>query len=248
MKSIQERILKGRDFAYGIDQPIDIDLAFEMWDGIEDALNEEDRETYNIIKEVLFGEETIAASGRIDPKHQKFLDEWGDMLFSGYDSSPYSHTETIAKRSSSCTEADIEAIFREAMKIAKEKDKISVVYTALKRCIKGMTEVQDDEHTRALKNYGNNVNHYIVSIFGSLTGFMSYLKKQAGTMKYPPKKISKNSIYMVTGGNNRMSDLNLLALLELGEKYAPSRFARKIEIKDFDLEADEFKKLIKKRF
>jgi hypothetical protein len=134
------------------------------------------------------------------------------------------------------------------MKIAKEKDKISVVYTALKRCIKGMTEVQDDEHTRALKNYGNNVNHYIVSIFGSLTGFMSYLKKQAGTMKYPPKKISKNSIYMVTGGRNRMSEWNLLALLELGEKYAPSRFARKIEIKDFDLEADEFKKLIKKRF
>ena len=248
MKSIQERILKGREFAYGLNQPIDIELAFEMWDGIEDALNKEDRETFNTIKEVLFGEEAPSASDKVDPKHQKFLDEWGDMLFSTCDSSPYSHTENIAKRSSSCTEADIEAIFREAMKIAKEKDKISVVYTALKRCIKGMTEVQDDEHTRALKNYGNNVNYYIVSIFGSLTGFMDYLEKQVGNMKYPPKKISRAGIYMVTGGRNRMSEWNLLAMLELGEKYAPARFKRRIEVKDFDLEADKFKELIIKRF
>ncbi len=249
MKSIQERILKGRDFAYGLNQPIDIELAFEMWDGIEDILTKEDRDTFNTIKKVLFGEEAPkAAVGQVDPQHQKFLDEWGDMLFSAHNSSPYSHTEKIAKRSSSCAEADIEALFREAMKIAKEKDKISVVHTALKRCIKGMTAVQDDEHTMALKNYGNNVNHYIITIFGSLVGFMSYLEKQAGNMKYPPKKISKASIYMVTGGRNRMSEWNLLALLELGEKYAPSRFARKIEVKDFDLKADEFKELIKRRF
>jgi hypothetical protein len=246
MKSIKERIIKGRDFAYGISQPVDIDLAYEMWDGYEEFLAPEDLDTFNIIKSVLFGEERReASSAQVNPDYAKLLEEWGGALFSYGHDSPSLHSERIASRTASYTGSDVEELFRSVLKLAKEKDKVSVLYTALKRCERSMTEVK--EITEENRNFGNNVGYFINTIFGSLSYFMEYLDKQKADMSYPPKKLSKASIYMVVGGRNKMSEWNLLALIELGEMKAKKRFARKLEVQDFDRSYEDFKNLILRR-
>lgn len=260
MKSIQERILKGREFAYGnVNQPIDIELAFDMWDGIEEFLASEDRDTFNIIKKVIFDYDGFSQDIEtdVDPNYVRNMGEWGDVAWSMNDSS-FSHTQKIASKKGStkkdtqtssrkkdCTEEDVRILFEALIAFAKKNEKLSVVYTALGRCLKKMS--MTPEQRKPHVNYGNNVAEYIKATFRSLQNLMSFLKKSRETMTYNTNSLTEEGIYMVTSGRNRMSPYNMLALLELGKKYAPGRFIRDIKADDFDLNADEFKALIKKR-
>ena len=247
MMNIKERIRKGRDFAYGISQPIDIEIAYELWEGYEDYLSAEDLETFNIIKNVLFGDDAeVDVSPKadyepVDPHRAKLLAEL-DSYKSLRIESLLERSTKIAKKYTDCTRGQVEELFKKILNIAASKQKLGSLYTALQRCEKKITEnpALEEKDNR----FGNNVRYFIHSIFGSLTLFFECLEKNKDTMKYKPKKFSKASVYMVTSGRNGMDELNLLATIELGTMVAKRRLARDICMEDFNLDHEEFKKLI----
>ena len=252
MMSIKERIEKGRDFAYGISQPIDIEIAYELWEGYEEYLSAEDLETFNIIKNVLFGDDTEevklfsgADFAPVNPQYAKLLAEWSGFEALGGGASAANSTK-IAKKYTDCTKGQVEELFMKILNIAASKQKLGSLYTALQRCEKKITETSASIEEKD-NRFGNNVRYFIHSIFGSLTLFFDCLEKNKDAMKYKPKKFSKASVYMVTSGRNGMDELNLLATIELGTMVARRRLSREVRMEDFYLNCDEFQKLILKR-
>ena len=252
MMNINERIEKGRDFAYGISQPIDIEIAYELWEGYEEYLPAEDLETFNTIKDVLFGDDAEevgfsfgADFAPVNPQYAKLLSEWSQFESLGV-RELYAKSEKIAKKYTDCTKEQVDELFKRILNVAASKQKLGSLYTALQRCEKKITETHISGEEKD-NRFGNNVRYFIHSIFGSLTLFFDCLEKNIDSMKYKPKKFSRASVYMVTSGRNGMDELNLLATIELGTMVAKRRLAREIRMEDFYLDCEEFQKLIVKR-
>ena len=248
MTNIRERVERGRDYAYGINHPKDIEIAYDLWEGYEDYLSEEDLETYNIIKGVLFGEDAEvdfsyeADYGSVDPHYAKLIEDF-NVFESLKTDSLLENSIKIAKYSG-VTSEQVKETFNKVLGNAENENKIGSLYSALLRCNKKITETSSKKAKNVL--LGNNVSLFIHKIFNSSEKFIEYLKENKDKMMYHPEHLTVDSLNMVKGGHNGINPISLWAMIELGEKkYSSRRFARKLNAEDFYLDREEFEKLIK---
>lgn len=224
--TINERLEQGRICARGIDQSVDLERAYELWNGIENFLAPDDREVYEWIKDI------------VAPADD-------DVYFqNGYFGSYSQYMMTVAdtvdiSAKVNHNEADVRKKFEELLSIAKREGTVDSLYNALVRYSKSRSKSKEEhpEYTRI----GNNIGYIIFYYWRSIDNFFVQMNSVRAS-KGLPKRKSIQGLYQVVGGKNGMDNDGKMILVEMTNKMAAERqgLKRPIEIRDLNLPIREF--------
>lgn len=229
-----QRIELGRKCAYGIDQLVDIEGAYRMWNGIEYMLDEEDRDAFYAIREIV-----LENSGISCPRSYAFACK-GDL----YQSGSYSdYTIQIANKS--CSEEELRALCEELIASAVNNKKTGSLYSklnAIKREIDSEKATRT-ERPRKIENvrFGNNLRYIIYYYWTSLDNFQRKMNIKLKNMGLDTKE-SKQGFYQIISGKNGMDQSGKIVTVDMVNEMRKLKggLTRDLTIQDFELSLTAF--------
>lgn len=222
--TIQERIDLGREYAHGINRMVDIEVAYQLWYGLDSLLSDEDKEIYNIILEIL------------DERHEAFCQPaacrgvtmtCANSFFDGnFGGSPSNYTMQIAAKNR--TEDEVVALFEDIVKQAAKNKKLGVLYSSLELFSKNQLGGAKPKKERKPENiiFGNNLGFLILHYWSSVDLFLETLNEYRINEGLDPKK-SRQGIYQVIAGENGMDNSSKLILVKMVNDKNRTASARK---------------------
>ena len=225
----KQRVELGRKYAYGIDQMVDIEGAFSMWCGVEHLLNDEDREAFGYISEII-SERSMSAPAC------SYIENCVN-IFNTFGGSYLDNTMTIANKKKH-TEEELRALADEIIDFAIKNKKIDALCASLEAFMRNNSELKPRvEKVRKEENirFGNNVGHVIAYYWTSIQNFLTSMNKERVKRGFEEKK-SVQGIYNITSGNNGMDESGQLILVDMvNEKRRTKKggLIRDITLQDF---------------
>ena len=210
--TIQERIDLGREYARGINRMVDIEVAYQLWYGLDSVLSDEDKELYTIILEIL------------DDRHEAYCQPaacrgvtlpCANSFFGGnFGGNPSDYTMQIAVKNR--TEDEVIALFEDIVKQAAKSKKLGVLYSSLELFRKNQLGEVKAKKERKPENvaFGNNLGFLILHYWSSVDLFLETLNEYRVNEGLDPKK-SRQGIYQVIAGENGMDNSSKLILVKM---------------------------------
>lgn len=227
--TINEMYEIGFKRAYGVDQMVDLEGAYEMWCNIEYMLTPADKEIFSYIKDCLSESDRTSSCAAGSDEFREFGGSLGDYLLN------IAHTT----KSETKTESQVQAKFFESLALAQRNGKLDALYKVIEKFCDGENEYhiqQKKEKNPKHVRVGNNLNYYIFRFWRSVDQYhksTNMLRRQKGL----GEKKSVQGVYQVISGINGMDDAGKMILVELVNRFnrIDPRLKREIVVKDLDL-------------
>ena len=217
-------IEKGRACAYGLNQSVDLDKAYECWSCVESLLDDKDKKTFSYIKD------SIGI-----PKKQLNVN-----AVAGIFSSP--NVINIAAsdgKKAHHTETELRALLEKLIKASSSQSNIDSLYSTLLRYEKDHFTAKEKkaEHIRL----GNNLGYLIFYFWTSVDNYFASMNAYRKSKGFEEKK-SIQGVYQVLGGKNGMDNSSKLLLTEMINLKIKIKggLKRSLEVTDLELGFAEF--------
>ena len=226
---IRDRIDAGKRCAHGIDQSVDLEKAYQMWNGIEAHLSAEDKILYGWIRDIVTSCEPKGAPS-----------DWHQTPSAGSPCVMPISTVSVAKKEKAYTEADVRRKFDELLTEAMRGGTLDSLYHALERYHRARTKPKDVNP--ALVRMGNNIGYLVSYYWSSIDNFFNSMNKVRREKGLPEKK-SIQGLYQVIGGKNGMDDSGKMLVIEMANQMAQVRrvgLVRPLVTEDLQLPFEQF--------